>query len=64
MKHWNKVLLMSAAMLFLAGGTLRAAEVDNAKLDQILENQKQILSELAEVKEELKVIKVRVTINS
>ncbi len=36
----------------------------NQKLDKVLENQSQILSELSDVKKELEIVKVRATLAS
>lgn len=55
------------AVLSLAGSVLHAQSSDSsssvvaAKLDKVLVNQKSIIEDLAAIKEELKIIKVRVT---
>lgn len=56
-----------AAVLSLAGGVIHAQGPDTsgspvaAKLDRVLANQKSIIEDLAAIKEELRIIKIRVT---
>ncbi len=54
------VAALFAGLLFLGVGTLRADDVQsNAKLDQVLQKQDEILKALSEIKEELQVVKIR-----
>ncbi|MGH7198108.1 MAG: hypothetical protein ACREH5_05155 [Candidatus Omnitrophota bacterium] len=52
---------LAAFLLFLMLVPSAFAEADPAKLDQILEKQEQILKELAAIREELQVVKIRST---
>lgn len=60
------IVLTVVAMLLISGAFMFAMaqgdEADNAqKLDTIIENQKTILAELASMKNELTIIKIRIT---
>ena len=53
---------LAALLFFLAlAPSVFAQEVSVRKLDQILENQTEILKQLAEIKSELQIVKVRAT---
>ncbi len=53
---------LAAILLFLVlAPSAFAEEVSVRKLDQILENQTEILKQLAEIKSELEIVKVRAT---
>lgn len=70
MKKSTLVFLAFAVLGIFAGGTLSAEEAMPetpdvaAKLNAISDKQDEILKALAEIKEELHVVKVRATLNS
>jgi hypothetical protein len=59
----NKIITASFLLsLFLNSRALFADEtISDPRLDRVLENQAQILKELAEIKSELAIVKVRAT---
>ncbi|MCX5677810.1 MAG: hypothetical protein NTY76_01730 [Candidatus Omnitrophica bacterium] len=60
-------IVVAAAVLGLTGRAIHAQSSDSsdsvvaAKLDKVLVNQKSIMEDLAAMKEELRIIKVRIT---
>lgn len=61
MKRWMSAGLLAVPCLFLSV-TARADDAAlSQKIDRVLEKQDQILAELASVKEELQIVKVRAT---
>ena len=64
MKKRVLIAALFTGLLFLGADTLRADDLqNNVKLDQVLQKQDEILKTLAEIKDELQVVKIRASNN-
>ena len=62
MKKYFSMMLLAGVFVFFHPGTVRADEAEiSSRMTKIEQNQEKILEALADIKNELQIVKVRVT---